>query len=177
LHSLVPHQSRPEHQKRLFGYVDALDDTIRRIRTTIFQLQMPYLGLGGRGLRDRLMAVLDDERPALGFSASIAFSGDLDRDVPADLGDDVVAVLREALSNIARHAHADTAEVRVALAGSVLEVDVTDDGTGIGNVSRFSGLTNLRSLAEAHRGTFEAASPDTGGTHLHWTAIIGPAPD
>jgi signal transduction histidine kinase len=177
LHSLVPHQSRPEHQKRLFGYVDALDDTIRRIRTTIFQLQMPYLEPGRRGLRDRLMAVLDDERPALGFSVDIAFSGNLDRDVPADLGDDVVAVLREALSNIARHAHADTAEVRVALVGSVLEVDVSDDGTGIRKVSRSSGLTNLRSRAEARQGTFETASPDTGGTHLHWTAIIGPAPD
>jgi signal transduction histidine kinase len=177
LHGMVPHQSRPEHQKRLFGYVDALDDTIRRIRTTIFQLQVPYLEPGGRGLRERLMAVLDDERSALGFSASIAFSGNLDRDVPADLGDDVVAVLREALSNIARHAHADMAEVRVALVGSVLEVDVTDDGTGIGNVSRSSGLTNLRSRAEAHQGTFETVPPDIAGTHLRWTAIIGPAPE
>jgi signal transduction histidine kinase len=170
LNGLVAHQDRPEHQERLLGYVDALDDTIRSIRTTIFELRQRQPT--AQGLLARLMAVVDDERPALGFSPRIDFSGNLDRNVPPDVADDLVAVLREALSNIARHAHASSATVRVALTGPLLEVHVTDDGTGTGNPSRSSGLSNLRRRAQAHHGTFEVRSPDTGGTHLHWTARV-----
>ena len=174
LNGLVPHQARPEHQQRLLGYVTALDDTIRTIRTTIFALQ--HRQPAAPGVLARLMAVVDDQRPLLGFSPRVDFSGNLDQEVPADLADDVVAVLRESLSNIARHAHAESAAIRVALEGPVLEVRVTDDGTGIGQPTRSSGLGNLRRRAEAHHGTFEVRSPDGGGTLLLWTATVERAP-
>lgn len=172
LHGMVHLQSEPEHRARLLSYVESLDETIRRIRTTIFQVQRPPPG--APSLRTRLLAVLADERPALGFGPHLEFSGSLDRGVPDDLGDDVVAVLREALSNVARHAHAASAQVRIALAGRVVEVEVSDDGDGIGDPSRSSGLGNLQRRAEAHGGTFSVSSPAAGGTQLRWTALVSP---
>jgi signal transduction histidine kinase len=169
---MVHHQKTPVQQQRLLDYVDALDETVRRIRTTIFQLKDQHRE--SSGLRSRLMDVLDDERPALGFGAHIDFSGSLDLGVPDALADDVVAVLREAVSNVARHASASTVRVRVSLAGSELEVTVVDDGVGIRDPSRSSGLGNLRRRAEAHGGTFRVWSPPVGGTHLRWTAVEPP---
>lgn len=73
------------------------------------------------------MAVLDDERQALGFTAPVDFAGNLDLGVPDPLADDVVAVLREALSNVARHARASSVVVGVILSGPRLEVTVSDE--------------------------------------------------
>jgi signal transduction histidine kinase len=170
LHGMVHHQSSPPQQQRLLGYVDALDQTVRRIRTTIFTLKRRPGD--ARSLRAQLLTVLDDERPALGFAARIDFSGALDLDVPDDVADDVVAVVREALSNVARHARARNVDVGVSLAGPLLEIAVVDDGAGLGGVTRSSGLSNLRRRAEAHAGTFRIWSPQTGGTHLRWTAHV-----
>lgn len=61
------------------------------------------------------------------------------------------------------------------LTGALLEVHVTDDGTGFGEPTRSSGLSNLRRRAEARHGTFDVVVPDGGGTQLRWTALIGPA--
>ena len=90
--------------------------------------------------------------------------------MPAHVAEDVVAVVREALSNVARHAHADTVRMSVAMTGGFIEVRVEDDGVGIGSPTRSSGLTNLRQRAERHRGSFDVTSSPEGGTTLRWTA-------
>jgi two-component system, NarL family, sensor histidine kinase DevS len=158
---------RKEQQVRIHDYVDALDETITRIRRTIFQLRVDQ---STDSLQRRLLAVLEEEAPVLGFSADISFTGPLDLGVGSDLADDVVAVVREALSNVARHAAASSVSVEVSLMRGLVTVDVCDDGRGIDNPTRSSGLTNLRRRAEAHRGSLHLSPSPQGGTHLRWTA-------
>ena len=171
LEGLVHGLDRPEHRTRVLGYVDRIDTTIRRIRTSIFQL---HHATGDQAsLQQRLLEILEEERPALGFSAHIEFAGPLDLATTADLREDACAVVREALSNIAKHARASTASLQIAVAGDRLTVQVTDDGRGIDNPSHSSGLTNLRRRAAAHHGSLEIGRPDGGGTRLTWTAHTG----
>jgi two-component system sensor histidine kinase DevS len=90
--------------------------------------------------------------------------------VGSDLADDVVAVVREALSNVGRHAAASSVAVEVSLVHDLVTVDVRDDGRGIENTTRSSGLTNLRRRAEAHHGSFHLTRSPQGGTHVRWSA-------
>jgi signal transduction histidine kinase len=80
--------------------------------------------------------------------------------------------VREALSNVARHAQASTAQVQLKVVGGVLQLTVSDDGVGIGSTTRSSGLANLRERAQLLSGTFEVSSGGTGGTRLVWTVPI-----
>jgi two-component system, NarL family, sensor histidine kinase DevS len=172
LQGLLGHFSGPD-QDRLGSYVDKIDATIRRIRSTIFDLQNPAPAVT---LSQALTAVAEDERTALGFAPDLHISIPADAAIPEGLGEDVTAVLREALSNAARHAHASTVRADVILAGPELSVQVGDDGIGSADMSRSSGLTNLRRRARKHHGTLELASPPGGGTRLRWTARL-PSPD
>jgi len=171
LQSLVARQTRPEDRQRLLDHVDAIDATIRRIRKAIFQVK--HGGADEAGLRRRLISVLADLRPPAGPSALIDLPGHLDTAVPLGLADDVVAVVREALTNVVRHAGARHVGVVVHLAEEVLTVEVTDDGVGISGTGRSSGLDNLRRRAESHGGTLELSVPPDGGTRVCWTARIG----
>jgi signal transduction histidine kinase len=121
-------------------------------------------------LKHRLLKVVEEEKPGLGTGIDVAFSGPIDH-VPAHLAEDVVAVVREALSNAARHAHADTVRMKVTLADDRLEVEVEDDGIGLRSPTRSSGLTNLRQRAERHHGSLDITSSPEHGTTLRWTGI------
>jgi signal transduction histidine kinase len=170
LQGLVGRQARPEDRQRLLDHIDAIDATIRRIRTTIFHVTHRS---DDAGLRQRLITVLADLRPEWGPTARIDFSGPLDTGVAPGLAEDVVAVVREALANVVRHASASNVGVHVRLADDELTVEVTDDGVGITDTGRTSGLGNLRRRAEAHAGTLELTVPPGGGTRLRWTARTG----
>jgi signal transduction histidine kinase len=170
MESLIGGLSDPRHRARMSGLVDSLDATIRRIRTTIFQLEVSRPAPDN--LQQRLLSVLDEEHAALGFEAGIAFSGAVGLGVPIALADDLVAVLREAISNTARHANATSVEVRVSLNGAVVTLDITDNGCGVGTTTRSSGLANLRRRAEARGGALLLAVPAGGGTHLRWTGQV-----
>ncbi|WP_344147021.1 sensor histidine kinase [Nocardioides koreensis] len=170
LQGMVYRTEDPRDQANLVEFVDAIDATIRRIRTTIFRLnRAPY---GGGSLKERLLSVVEDARPALGFTAHAEFSGPLDQAVPEELADHVVAVAREALSNAARHAAARSVRLRVTLAEELLTLDAIDDGRGIGTPTRSSGLANLERRAKECDGTLEILDRDGGGTHLRWTAVV-----
>jgi two-component system, NarL family, sensor histidine kinase DevS len=158
---------RKEQQERIHDYVDALDATITRIRMTIFQLRVDQ---SADSLQRRLLAVIEEETPVLGFFPDIRVTGPLDLGVGRDLADDVVAVVREALSNVGRHAAASSVAVEVSLVHGMVTVDVCDDGRGIENPTRSSGLTNLRRRAEAQDGSFHLSRSPQGGTRLRWSA-------
>lgn len=170
LQGMVYRTDDARDQAHLVEFVDAIDATIRRIRTTIFRLnRAPY---GGGSLKERLLSVVEDARPALGFTAHAEFSGPLDQAVPDELADHVIAVAREALSNAARHAAARSVRLRVTLIDELLTLDAIDDGRGIGAPTRSSGLANLERRAKEHDGTLEILEADGGGTHLRWTAVV-----
>jgi signal transduction histidine kinase len=148
-----------------------LDATISQIRTAIFALQqVPQTPSGG--LRARLLDVVDDVAPALGFDPAVRFSGLVDT-LPDTIADDLLAVLREALTNTARHAHATSANVDLSVTSDRVTLEVRDDGTGIGDTTRRSGLANLHRRADHHHGTLTIRSADASGTHLIWNVPLG----
>jgi signal transduction histidine kinase len=155
---------------RIVGAIGDLDDTITQIRTTIFQLQH-VAGGSETDLRGRVLDVLADVGPALGFTPTTRFTGPLHAVVPDDIADDLVAVLREALSNVARHARAASAQVDLSV-HEVVTLVVVDDGVGVSPTTRRSGLANLQARAERHRGTLRVVPNDPTGTRLSWSVPI-----
>jgi signal transduction histidine kinase len=156
--------------ERVLATVADLDATISQIRTAIFALQQPAQA-AARGLRARLLDVVTEVTPALGFEPAVRFSGLLDT-LPTALTDDLLAVLREALTNTARHAHATTVDVELTATRDRVTLGVRDNGTGIGDTTRRSGLANLLHRAEHHGGDLSVDSgPD--GTRLAWSVPLG----
>jgi signal transduction histidine kinase len=148
--------------------LDSLDRVVRQIRSTIRALRDPA---EPSGLVDRVHDEVARAHTSLGFHADVQIdTGDgTDEQLPAGLADDVVAVVREGLSNAARHAQATSVVVRVALRSGELSVEVNDDGKGLPDtVSRRSGLANLAERARRHDGTCSAVPRPGGGTSLVW---------
>jgi signal transduction histidine kinase len=145
--------------------VDDLDDTIRDVRRTIFHLH--GRGTAGSGPSAELESVLADARGALGFLPRLQTEGPLSAVAP-EVAADLLAVLREALSNVARHARASRVQVYLQV-GPPLELRVEDDGVGIpADQRRRSGLANLADRASAHGGEFSVEERPQGGTTLIW---------
>ena len=159
----------PASVQALQEVVDHLDEAIKQIRVSIFQLQPPVQG----GLRAAVMDVAAELQPALGFAPRVDLDGPLDSVATADIVRDVTAVVREGLSNVARHASAATAQLSIFATTNRLTVTISDDGTGVGDAARRSGLDNMRLRAEDRNGSMAIAEvPDLGGTTLVWTVPI-----
>ncbi|MDT0449563.1 sensor histidine kinase [Streptomyces hesseae] len=165
---LIDHSAAAERVTRAVG---DLDDTIKIIRSTIFGLRAKDSEPSPL-LRARAARVVGEAATHLGFPPRLSMEGLLDTDVPSRVADHVVAVLVEALSNVARHAHATRVEVNLqATAGRVL-LAVTDNGVGIPEGGRRSGLRNLAERAAAVGGGLEIQVPSEGGSRLLWTAPL-----
>ena len=161
----------PEAAERVVRAVDDLDETIKIIRSTIFGLRS-HDGAREAGLRARVVRVASEAAPVLGFAPSLRMEGLLDTDVPKAIADHVVAVLSEALTNVARHAKASRAEVALTTDGRQVRLTVTDDGVGIAAGGRRSGLRNMAERADQEDGRFDLAEPAGGGTTLVWSVPV-----
>ena len=159
----------PMVRSRLDEAVDSLDVAIKDIRSTIFELHASVIGQ--EDVEAQLRALLDSYAASLGSPPELHLDGDLRR-VSAALAVDLMAVVREALSNVSRHAQARTVDVRVTV-GADLTVVVTDDGKGITTPGHRSGLANLEQRALARSGCFELVRVQPSGTRLTWSAPIG----
>ena len=144
--------------------VDELDATIRDIRRSIFELRAPV----GASLRSELGEAIDAATGPLGFRPVLDVSGPIDSAVPDDIAPQILAVVREALSNAARHAEASTVRVSVRAAEGQLTVCVEDDGVGIDPGNARGGVVNLGERANDLGGTFEVGPGPRGGTLLVW---------
>jgi signal transduction histidine kinase len=172
LEGTMPMITRPEVASRITNAVDAMDETIKEIRATIFQLQSPE-AVTGPGLRGEILALVDEMTDMLGFAPSLRLGAGLGGDIRPEVAEQALAALREALSNTARHAHASQVDVTVdAGSDGMLTVQVTDDGTGIPAGGNRSGLRNLADRAEKLGGELrlEPAVPGAAkpGTRLEW---------
>ncbi|GGJ06571.1 sensor histidine kinase [Streptomyces brasiliensis] len=165
-----------EASERVLRAVDDLDETIKIIRSTIFGLRARE-GTAGTGLRARVVRVAGEAASVLGFAPSVRMEGLVDTDVPKETGDHVVAVLSEALTNIARHARATRAEVALITDGRELRLSVTDDGVGIPPDGRRSGLRNMAERAQQLGGRLELSTPEGGGTRLVWCVPVNSEDD
>jgi signal transduction histidine kinase len=169
LQSTVRRMSDEAVSDRLVGYINALDATIVDIRSTIFSLQHEE---GGevRSLRTELFGVVADLSEMLGSDPRITFVGPLDS-VPDDLRADVLAVVRESLTNVAKHAEASRVSLTVTADpdDQVLRVQVEDNGVGIGEVRHHgNGLRNAAVRAGYCGGLSEAVRRPEGGTRFVW---------
>jgi signal transduction histidine kinase len=153
--------------------VDDLDSTIKEIRTTIFALQSPAPA-SGEGLRSAVMQAVRAAGPTLGFPPHVEFAGPIDTLVPTAVGEQLIAVLRESLSNTARHAGARRVDVVVRVTTDGVELVVRDDGSGLPADGRRSGLANLARRAKDLGGTFAAVGDPAGGTVVTWRVPLTP---
>ncbi|MFD4602524.1 sensor histidine kinase, partial [Streptomyces sp. NPDC058464] len=135
----------------------------------------------GAGLRARAVRVAGEAAPALGFAPSLRMEGLIDTDVPKEIADHAVAVLSEALTNVARHARADRAEIVLVTDGRELVLTVWDNGVGIPAGGRRSGLRNMAERAAELGGRLEwdcpggpegSRGPQGGGTTLVWRVPV-----
>lgn len=158
----------PAAADRIQAVVGDLDTAIAELRETIFTLQ--HGPRQDASLREQVIELADQAAPVLGFSPDVTFEGPPDA-VPDEVAVHVLAVCREALSNIARHAGASAAAVTLT-SGSEIVLVISDNGRGLGNPSRSSGLRNMRDRAELLGGTFHAESQSGAGTRLEWRAPL-----
>lgn len=164
---------RPDVAERVQRVVDDLDDTIKVVRSTIYALRESDRSDATAGLRTRLVTEVGRAAETLGFAPSLRMSGLLDTDVPEEQREHLLAVLREALSNAARHAGATAVEVTAEATATALRLRVADNGRGIGpDVTRRSGLGNIGTRAEHLGGTFTLTANEPSGTVLEWTVPL-----
>ncbi|PWI13268.1 histidine kinase [Streptomyces sp. Act143] len=160
-----------EASERVVRAVDDLDETIKIIRSTIFGLRARD-GAAGTGLRARVVRAAGEAATVLGFAPSVRMVGLVDTDVPREIADQVTAVLSEALTNVARHARADRAEVALETDGREVRLTVADNGVGVPADGRRSGLANMAERARQLGGDFEIGTPEGGGTRLEWRVPV-----
>ncbi|MHC5705362.1 sensor histidine kinase [Streptomyces tirandamycinicus] len=164
---------RPQVAERVQRVVDDLDETIKTVRGTIYALRERDRADGGGGLRGKLLAETDLAATVLGFAPALRMTGLLDTDVPEGHAEQLLAVLREALSNAARHARATAVEVTAETDGARLRLRVADNGRGIDPaVTRRSGLDNLRRRATDLGGGFTLTPNQPTGTIVEWTVPL-----
>jgi signal transduction histidine kinase len=163
-----------DNGRRVSSAVDALDETIKEIRSAIFSLHARPAATG-LGLRARILEVADEATATLGFAPTLRMSGSLDDEVPADAGAHLLGALREALSNAARHAKACRVDMTVE-AGQDLILLVRDNGIGMQQTGRRSGLANLAERAGLLGGTMRTGPADGGGTELEWRVPLAGSP-
>jgi signal transduction histidine kinase len=160
--------------ERVHQAVDDLDATIKEIRTAIFALQSPAPG-SGEALRAAVVQAVHNSATTLGFEPSLTFVGPVDLLVPAGVGEQLLAVLREALTNVAKHAEATSVVVNLSADPSEVSLTVRDDGVGLRGEGRRSGLANLEARARDLGGRFaaEAIAAPGHGTLVEWRIPLG----
>ena len=161
---------RPEVRDRLQKHIAELDETIRQIRSAIFELDAPRLI--GRSLRRDILDLTAESARMLGFDPVVHLDGPIDTLVPESMIATILAVVREALSNVARHANAEHVDV-VVRAGSALLIEISDDGSGYApHAGSGNGLRNMASRAAEHGGDFEITPGGGGGAVVRWSVPL-----
>jgi signal transduction histidine kinase len=163
--------TQPEVVDRLNRAVEDLDATIRTVRSTIFELgRNPGSEISAR---QQVMAVCEEAAGSLGFEPSCSVDGPINRVVGASLLNNLVLTIREALSNIARHAGATSASVVVTVDQDRLDLVVVDDGVGLPEGrSSGHGLPNMAARATGLGGSMAIGPGPRGGTRLEWSIPV-----
>ncbi|GAB2605050.1 GAF domain-containing sensor histidine kinase [Kribbella endophytica] len=160
---------QPDVQQRISRAVEDIDTTIRDLRAAIFELHhQPEQS----SLRADVHALVAEYAEPLGFRPRLVCDGPLDTAVPATARPQIIAAIRESLSNVVRHARATNVLVEVTVTADEVVARVTDDGVGISGSSRQSGLRNLRERAEALGGAVQLTPNEPHGTVLELRAPL-----
>lgn len=170
LQSVLPRVPDPQARNRIQDVIRQLDDTVRDIRTTIFDLRTSDGADSGESLRRRLLDIVTDTAGGT-LKPTVRMSGAVDSLITGELAADVEAVVREGVSNAARHSGGGHVTVTVDVTDEVV-VEILDDGLGIDPKAARSGLRNLQQRAGRHDGEATVEPLDDGGTRLRWSARL-----
>jgi signal transduction histidine kinase len=161
---------RPEAvaKHRMSDVVDELDAIINTIRTVIFDVHTR----SGTGTRQQVLDVVHEVTDVLDLKPTVIFTGPIDTVVAPGLAAELLPTLREALSNVARHAVAHRVDISLRIEAGQLTLLVSDDGVGRtssdGDRHVGLGVSNMTSRAVRLGGSFHLDNPPTGGTILSW---------
>jgi signal transduction histidine kinase len=174
LQSIAGAPTAPGAVDRLDGAIADIDDTIRQVRTTIFDLG---LDKGGGGPRASVVALVHELSPVVGFEIGVSIDGPVDAALSDEVEEHLLATLREALTNVGRHALASRASVLLTVDSESCQLRVLDNGQGVdeGKASTSGGglgLLNMRRRAEKLNGSLVIETSETGGTLLIWQVPI-----
>lgn len=154
-----------------------IDDTISEIRSVIFDLS--DVGEPARALGEELRVIVQDMAEMHGFHGSITLGDAIDDRIASDVASALVAVVREALSNVGRHSAASTVDVALHIdALGMVKLNVVDNGKGFDpeTVARGRGLDNFARRAASLGGTAQIVSAPGHGTTISWTVpAVGPS--
>jgi two-component system sensor histidine kinase DevS len=151
--------------------VDEIDMTIRDIRSSIFALHTRRAFAAT--LRDDVLVIAREAARGLGFEPSVMFDGPVDSVVTDEIREHLLATLREALSNVTRHAQASKVNVELVADTSQVSLYVRDDGVGIDGAGEGNGLRNMSERAMAFGGSCEInRSSAAGGTDIRWSVPV-----
>ncbi|MGF1664571.1 MAG: PAS domain-containing protein [Kineosporiaceae bacterium] len=172
LHAETGHEPDPARRARDSELVDRLDRVVRALRAAVFQLRDTP---PGATVTDTVESLVAEAARALGHVPALRLTGPVD-DLPAEPAAEVAPVLREALSNVTRHAAARSTRVSVTVGGGHLRLVVEDDGRGPAADGRGgTGLVNLRQRAAALGGDAGLTARPEGGSRLWWTCPVRPS--
>ena len=147
--------------------MDQLDETIREIRQTIFDL---HLDINQQSVSYLVTQEVQSASITLGFTPKLELLGLSEVVVPNNVVENLLAVVRESLTNCAKHARATEVSVVVSSLNQTLTCSVTDNGVGYQPNGRSSGITNMERRAQENGGTFAIETQSGGGTAVTWTA-------
>jgi PAS domain S-box-containing protein len=166
----------PKTAERLEAAIDEIDGTIRDIRTSIFSLHARRMPTSG--VRDDVLANAREAGRALGFDPQVVFNGPVDAATPALVREHLLPTLREALSNVVKHASASRVTVTVNASTDELTLEVTDNGVGIRTDGAHGGrgVGNMAERAVELGGRCDLRPGATGGTVLEWRVPLRPNP-
>jgi signal transduction histidine kinase len=154
----------PDAVDRVNAAVDEIDGAIADLRAAIFSLHTDT----EQDLSKTVRGLIGVVRHQLGFTPRVAFEGPVDSGVCEAVRIEVLAMLRESLSNVARHARATSVDIEIKVDGDDLVMTIADDGRGISPTAPRQGLANLASRAEQLGGSFELGGAEPTGTRLRW---------
>ena len=118
----------------------------------------------------RVLALSREAAGALGFEPRCFFDGPVDSALQDELAAELLATLREALSNVSRHAKATNVEVELIVTDQMVVLRVIDDGNGppAQDTPRGHGLRNMEARAAHFGGRFELTAATPKGSVLEW---------
>jgi signal transduction histidine kinase len=166
LESVSGRVADPVAGQRVHGAVDEIDAAIRDLRSSIFGLHARRHGQAS--LSRQIDEIVATAQAALGFPPEVEIDPAAERLVSDELAPDLLAVARETLTNVGRHAQASQVSVRMLVQGDLLRLEVIDNGRGIPPTGRRSGIANMRARAERLNGTMDIGQAEGGGTYVNW---------
>lgn len=164
--------SDPEIQARIDAAVDDVDLAIHELRSAIFELHAPQLP--GRSVRTAALSVSAEASRTLGFEPSVHFAGPVDAAIDDAVAPHLLAVLREALANVAKHADASHVDLTLSATNQTIELRVVDNGRGPGSIALGgNGIDNMTARARQLGGRCEVTPGPSGGTVVSWSVPAG----